>query len=96
MTLAALDGTLNLTADTWTRMADSNCTFAVLSGIVEVRGTTGSAPSAGSRGIPYETGTGEGAEVDMLARFTGITATSLWVIAVGLPAVLFVSRVDVP
>ena len=67
MTQTALNTWVTLPADTWTLISEIDCTFVVVSGIVEVLGMDGAAPVEADRGIPYANGAGEDALATLAA-----------------------------
>jgi hypothetical protein len=96
MTQTALNTWVTLPADTWTLISEIDCTFVVVSGIVEVLGMDGAAPVEADRGIPYANGAGEDASVAMLSRFPGSgTADRIYMISRGETGSVFVSRAAV-
>lgn len=96
MTQSAVNGWINLEADAWTLISEIDCTFVVISGLVEILGMDGAAPDADDRGIPYPIGAGEDVSTGMLARFAGAgTADRLYAISRGREGSIFISRAAV-
>lgn len=96
MAQTAINNWVALPADTWTLFSEIDCTFVVVSGLVEIIGMDGAAPDADDRGIPYPVNQGEDVSTAMLDRFPGAgTPDRLYAISRGEVGALFVSRAAV-